>query len=124
MLNSLNLDQIKTDLATQYHTDSLGRTPLNPLAMLKTQHTKHLLRIPSDRRLALRLEDDHKNATACGFQRQTPSHGLFTHFRAMDNRTGEKRPGCEGGAWKKSFILGYRVHTACCGTNQFSSTSH
>ena len=49
--------------------------------MLKAQLLKHLLRIPSDRRLALRLRHDRRTATACGFKKQTPSHGLFTHFR-------------------------------------------
>jgi hypothetical protein len=49
--------------------------------MLKAQLAKHLLRIPSDRRLALRLRNDHKTARACGFRKQTPSHGLFTQFR-------------------------------------------
>jgi len=49
--------------------------------MLKAQLLKHLLRIPSDRRLALRLKHDRKAAKACGFKKQTPSHGLFTHFR-------------------------------------------
>ena len=55
--------------------------------MLKAQLAKHLLNIISDRRLALRLKHDHKVARACGFRRQTPSHGLFTHFR---HRLGEE----------------------------------
>ena len=54
-LDSLNLDQIRTQLTTHYHTDGPGRTPINPLAMLKAQLAKHLLNIISDRRLALRL---------------------------------------------------------------------
>jgi transposase len=49
--------------------------------MLKAQLLKHLLRIPSDRRLALRLKHDRRTATACGFKKHTPSHSLFTHFR-------------------------------------------
>ena len=55
--------------------------------MLKAQLAKHLLNIISDRRLALRLRHDHKTARACGFRNQTPSHGLFTHFR---HRLGEE----------------------------------
>ena len=49
--------------------------------MLKAQLLKHLLRIPSDRRLALRLRHNRRTARACGFRKQAPSHGLFTHFR-------------------------------------------
>ena len=49
--------------------------------MLKAQLLKHLLRIPSDRRLALRLKHDRKAAKACSFKKHTPSHSLFTHFR-------------------------------------------
>jgi len=55
--------------------------------MLKAQLLKHLLRIPSDRRLALRLRHDRRAARACGFGKRTPSHGLFTHFR---HRLGEE----------------------------------
>jgi hypothetical protein len=55
--------------------------------MLKAQITKHLLRIASDRRLALRLRHDRKVARACGFRNHTPSHGLFTQFR---HRLGEE----------------------------------
>jgi transposase len=125
--------------------------------MLKAQLAKHLLRIISDRRLALRLRNDRKVARACGFRRQTPSHGLFTHFRhrlgedayklifnqlirlliesgaiigkviavdsthlkayssrAMDNRTGRSDDDARVGRGRRGFILGYRVHTACC----------
>lgn len=81
VLDSLNLDQIHTDQANHHHTEGSGRTPLKPHAMLKAQLSKHLLRIPSDRRLSLRLKHDHKTARACGFRRRTPSHGLFTQFR-------------------------------------------
>jgi transposase len=49
--------------------------------MLKAQLLKHILRIPSDRRLAIRLKQDRKAARACGFMKQMPSHSLFTHFR-------------------------------------------
>jgi hypothetical protein len=86
VLDSLNLDQIRTDLAKHYHTDGPGRTPINPLFMLKAQLAKHLLTIISDRRLALRLKHDWKVARACVFRRQTPSHGLFTHFRCSERR--------------------------------------
>jgi hypothetical protein len=56
--------------------------------MFKAQLLKHLLQIPSDRRLAIRLKRDRRLARACGFQRRrTPSHGLFTQFR---NRLGEE----------------------------------
>ena len=55
--------------------------------MLKAQLAKHLPRIPSDRRLSLRLRNDHKVARTCGFRNQTPSHGLFTQFR---HRLGEE----------------------------------
>ena len=125
--------------------------------MLKAQLLKHLLRIPSDRRLALRLKHDRKAAKACGFKKHTPSHSLFTHFRhrlgketynrifnqllrglledgavkgdviavdsthvdaysqrASDNRTGKSDPEARVGRGRRGFILGYRVHTACC----------
>jgi hypothetical protein len=129
--------------------------------MLKAQLAKHLLRIVSDRRLALRLRSNHRVARACGFRRQTPSHGLFTHFRhrigeetytrifnrltrtllesgtiigkviavdsthieaysgrAMDNRTGRSDPDARVGRGRSGFILGYRVHTACCADSE------
>ena len=157
VLDSLNLDQIRANLTIHYHQDGPGRNPVNPLAILKAQLAKHLLRIISDRRLALRLKRDHKVARACGFRRQTPSHGLFTHFRyrlgeetyikifntltrmllesgtiigkvvavdsthlkaysgrAMDNRTGRSDPDARVGRGRRGFILGYRVHIACC----------
>ena len=157
MLDSLNLDQIHLDLADHYHREGPGRTPINPLSMLKAQLAKHLLNIISDRRLSLRPKHDHKVARSCGFRRQTPSHGLFTHFkhrlgeetyqrifntltrmllesgaiigkvvamdstylkaysrRAMDNRTGRSDQDARVGRGRRGFILGYRVHTACC----------
>jgi hypothetical protein len=129
--------------------------------MLKAQLAKHLLRIISDRRLALRLANDHKLAKACGFRKQTPSHGLFTHFRhrlgeeayqrifnqlirlliesgtiigkvvavdsthlkaysgrAIDNRNGRSDPDARVGRGRRGFILGYRVHTACCADSE------
>jgi hypothetical protein len=56
--------------------------------MFKAQLLKHLLQIPSDRRLAIRLKRDRRLARACGFRRRrTPSHGLFTQFR---NRLGKE----------------------------------
>jgi hypothetical protein len=129
--------------------------------MLKAQLAKHLLNIISDRRLALRLQSDHKTARACGFRRHTPSHSLFTHFRhrlgeetyhrvfntltktliesgaligrvlavdsthieaysgrAMDKRTGRSDPDARVGRGRRGFILGYRVHTACCADSE------
>ncbi len=157
VLDSLNLDQIKLDLANHYHNGGPGRRQYSPLSMLKAQLTKHLLHIISDRRLTLRLKHDYKVARACGFRRQTPSHGLFTQFRhrlgeetyhdifnqlirtlldtgtiigkivavdsthikaysgrAMDNRAGRSDPDAGVGRGQRGFILGYRVHTACC----------
>ena len=82
VLDSLNLDGIRTLLVEHYHSDGPGRNPINPLAILKSQLLKHLLQIPSDRRLALRLRRDRRLAKACGFRRRrTPSHGLFTQLR-------------------------------------------
>ncbi len=87
VLDSLNLDQIRIDLDSHYHSEGPGRRQYQPLTMLKAQLTKHLLRIISDRRLALRLKNDRKVAKDCGFRRQTPSHGLFTQFK---HRLGEE----------------------------------
>jgi transposase len=87
VLDSLNLHQIRTDLRKHYHQGGPGRNPFNPISMLKAQLVKHLLRIISDRRLALRLRNNRKIARACGFRRHTPSHGLFTQFR---HRLGEE----------------------------------
>lgn len=129
--------------------------------MLKAQLLKHLLRIPSDRRLAIRLKHDWRAARACSFRRRTPSHGLFTQFRhrfgeetyqevfgdllrrlfessavigevmSMDsthleaysqrsrnNKTGRSDPDARVGRGKRGFILGYRVHTACCADSE------
>jgi transposase len=157
VLNSVNTKHTRRLLKDLYHRKGPGRKPLKPMAMLKAQLLKHLLRIPSDRRLAIRLKHDKRTATACGFKKQTPSHGLFTHFRhrlgqdtynrifnqllrrlledgamkgdviavdsthvgaysqrAPDNRTGKSDPEARVGRGKRGFILGYRVHTACC----------
>jgi hypothetical protein len=129
--------------------------------MLKAQLLRHLLRIPSDRRLALRLKNDRSVARACGFKRQTPSHDLFTHFRhrlvektyhrvfdhllrrlldsgavkgeavavdsthlnaysrrARDGKTGRSDPDARVGRGKGGFILGHRVHAACCAESE------
>ena len=148
VLDSLNLDQIRTQLKNLYHSEGPGRKPANPLSMLKAQLAKHLLQIPSDRRLALRLRRDHRLARACGFRRWTPSHGLFTHFRhrlgeeiyqltfnelakmliesgimigkvmAMDNISGRSDPDARVGRGRRGFILGYRVHTVCCADSE------
>jgi transposase len=87
VLDSLNLDHIRIELTEHYHNEGPGRNPINPLSMLKAQLAKHLLQIPSDRRLALRLRKDRRLAKACGLRRRTPSHGLFTQFR---HRLGEE----------------------------------
>jgi IS5 family transposase len=59
--------------------------------LLKAQLLKHLLGIPSDRRLALLLKRNRKMAKACGFKRETPSHGLFTQFRRRVGRDGYEK---------------------------------
>jgi len=161
VLNSVNTRPIRNMLRDLYHQKGPGRKPYNPQSMLKAQFLKHLLRIPSDRRLALRLKHDRRAARACGFMKHTPSHGLFTHFRhklgentyqeifdhllrrlvdagavkgevvavdsthvnaysqrALDNRTGKSDPEARVGRGKRGFILGYRVHTACCAESE------
>jgi len=161
VLNSVDTRHIRRLLKDFYNRKGPGRKPISPLAMLKAQLLKHLLRIPSDRRLALRLRHDRRTATACGFKKHTPSHGLFTHFRnrlgqdayhrifnqllrrllgdgavrgnviavdsthvdaysqrAADNRTGRSDPEARVGRGRRGFILGYRVHTACCAESE------
>jgi len=161
VLNSVNTKHIRRLLRDLYHRKGPGRKPYNPISILKAQLLKHLLSIPSDRRLALRLKHDRRAAKACGFRKQTPSHGLFTHFRhrlgedtyhlvfnnllgrlleteavkgdiiavdsthvdaysqrASDNRTGKSDPEARVGRGKHGFILGYRVHTACCAESE------
>ena len=156
VLDSISSRSLRRLLRGLYHRNGPGRKPYNPLSMLKAQLLKHLLRIPSDRRLSLRLKHDRKAARACGFRR-TPSHSLFTHFRrrlgeetyhrifnnllrrlidsgmvkgdvvavdsthlkaysqrSHDNKTGRSDPDARVGRGKRGFILGYRVHTACC----------
>jgi len=87
VLDSIDTRRLRNILTGLYHRTGSGRKPYSPLSMLKAQLLKHLLRIPSDRRLALRLNHDRKAAKACGFGKHTPSHGLFTHFR---RRLGEE----------------------------------
>jgi IS5 family transposase len=129
--------------------------------MLKAQLLKHLRRVPSDRRLALLLKRDRKAARACGFRRETPSHGLFTQFRrrlgedgyekvfslllkqllkdgavkgevvaldstairaysqrSLDNKSGRSDREARVGRGRRGFILGYKVHTACCASSE------
>jgi transposase len=74
-----------------YHKEGAGRKPYNPVSMLKAQLLKYLRRIPSDRRLALLLKWNRRVASACGFKRRTPSHGLFTQFRNRLGKDGYKK---------------------------------
>ena len=81
VLDSVNSTHIRRTLKGLYYRKVPGRKPYKPFSMLKAQLLKHLLRIPSDRRLDLRLKHDTRAARARGYKKQTPSHGLFTHFR-------------------------------------------
>jgi transposase len=144
-----------------YHGAEPGRKPYDPVSMLKAQLLKHLLRVPSDRRLALLLKRNGKMAKACGFRRKTPSHGLFTQFRhrlgkdgyekvfsmllkqllkdgavegevvaldstaikaysqrSLDNKSGKSDLEARVGRGRRGFILGYKVHTACCTSSE------
>jgi len=144
-----------------YHEAGSGRKPYDPVSMLKAQLLKQLLRVPSDRRLALLLKRDRKAAKACGFRRKTPSHGLFTHFRhrlgrdgyekvfsmllkqlvedgrvngevvaidstavkaysqrGLKNKRGKSDPDARVGRGRRGFILGYKIHTACCASSE------
>jgi len=161
VLDSINSRHLCRLLRGLYHRRRPGRKPYNPLSMLKAQLLKHLLRIPSDRRLALRLKHERKAAMVCGFRKRTPSHSLFTHFRrrlgeetyhrifdhilrqlldfgavkgeivavdsthlkaysqrSLDNKTGRSDPDARVGRGKRGFILGFRVHTACCAESE------
>ncbi|MDH5266053.1 MAG: transposase [Candidatus Bathyarchaeota archaeon] len=144
-----------------YHGDGPGRKPYPPVSMLKAQLLKQLWRVPSDRRLALLLKRNRRIARACGFRRETPSHGLFTQFRhrlgrdgyekvfsillkqllkdgavksevvaldstaikaysqrSLDNRSGKSDHDARVGRGRRGFILGYKVHTACCTSSE------
>ena len=161
VLVSLNLDSIRVFLMSLYHGAGPGRKPYAPICMLKAQLLKHLLRVPSDRRLALLLKRNRKMAKACGFRRKTPSHGLFTHFRhrlgrdgyervfsmllkqllrgeavkgevvaldstaikaysqrSLDNKSGKSDLEARVGRGRRGFMLGYKVHTACCTSSE------
>jgi len=161
VLKSLNLGSIPKFLTSLYHREGAGRKPYPAVCMLKAQLLKHLLRVPSDRRLALLLKRNRKKAKACGFKRKTPSHGLFTQFRhrlgrdgyekvfsmlleqllkggavkgevvaldgtaikaysqrSLDNKTGKSDPEARVGRGRRGFILGYKVHMACCASSE------
>jgi transposase len=161
VLGSLNLGSIRGFLMSLYHGAGLGRKPYDPVSMLKAQLLKHLLRVPSDRRLALLLKRDRKAAKACGFRRKTPSHGLFTQFRhrlgrdgyekvfsmllkqllrgravkgevvaldstaikaysqrSLDSKSGKSDREARVGRGRRGFLLGYKVHTACCASSE------
>jgi transposase len=157
VLCSLNLCSVSGFLTSLYHRTGAGRTPYNPVCMLRAQILKYLWRVPSDRRLSLLLKRNKQVARACGFKQKTPSHGLFTHFRqrlskdgyekvfslllkqlinrrvvkgkivavdgsaikaysqrSLDNRTGKSDNEARVGRARRGFILGYKVHAACC----------
>ena len=161
VLDSLNLGCIRGFLMSRYHGTGAGRKPYPPVSMLNAQLLKHLLRVPSDRRLALLVKRNRKKAKACGFKRKTPSHGLFTQFRhrlgrdgyervfsmllkqlvedrvvkgevvAVDgtavkaysqrdlkNKRGKSDPEARVGRARRGFLLGYKVHTACCTSSE------
>jgi transposase len=91
VLSSLNLGCIRGFLMSLYRGEGAGRKPYDPVSVLKAQLLKHLLCVPSDRRLALLLKRNRKMAKACGFKRKTPSHGLFTQFRHRLGRDGYEK---------------------------------
>jgi len=91
VLDSLNLGCIRGFLKSLYHTVGRGRKPYPPVSMLKSQLLKYLLRVPSDRRLALLLKRNKRVARACGFRRKTTSHGLFTQFRHRLGKSGYEK---------------------------------
>jgi transposase len=144
-----------------YQGSGFGREPHDPISMLKAQLLKHMLRVPSDRRLALLLKRNRKVAKTCGFRRKTPSHGLFTQFkhrlgkdgyekvfsmllkqllrfgvvkgeivaldstaikaysqRSLDNKSGKSDREARVGRGRRGFLLGYKVHTACCTSSE------
>jgi len=91
VLDLLNLGCIRGFLMSLYHEAGAGRKPYPPVSMLKAQLLKHLFRVPSDRRLALLLNRNRRVARACGFRRETPSHGLFTQFRHRLGKDGYEK---------------------------------
>jgi len=161
VLDSLNLGSIRGFLKSLYHTVGRGRKPYPAVSMLKAQLLKYLWRVPSDRRLVLLLKRNNRDARACGFKRETPSHGLFTQFRyrlgrdgyekvfsmlleqllndgavkgevvaldgtaikaysqrSLDNKTGKSDSEARVGRARRGFILGYKVHAACCTSSE------
>ena len=161
MLSSLNLSCIRGFLTSFYHGEGAGRKPYPAVCMLKAQLLKYLWRVPSDRRLALLLKRNRRVAKACGFRRETPSHGLFTQFRhrlgkdgyekvfslllkqllkdgtgkgevvavdstavkaysqrSLDNKSGKSDREARVGRGRRGFLLGYKVHTACCASSE------
>lgn len=161
VLKSLNSDSIRGFLTSLYHREGAGRKPYNPVSMLKAQLLKHLMRVPSDRRLSLLLKRNKRMARACEFKRETPSHGLFTQFRhrlgkegyqrvfdvllkqlldsgavkgevvavdstavkaysqrSLDNKSGKSDHEARVGRGRRGFLLGYKVHTACCTSSE------
>jgi len=144
-----------------YPRSGSGRKPYDPVAMLKAQLLKYLLRVPSDRRLTLLLRRSRRVARACGFSDRTASHGLFTQFRQrlgkdgyehvfsmlldrlvenrvvkgdvvavdstaikaysqrdLQNKKGKSDPEARVGRGRRGFLLGYKVHTACCTSSE------
>jgi len=91
VLRSLNLGSIRDFLMSLYHREGRGRKPYPAVCMLKAQLLKHLWRVPSDRRLSLLLKRNRRIARACGFRRETPSHGLFTQFRHRLGKDGYEK---------------------------------
>ena len=161
LLGSLNLGSVRRFLMALYHRVGPGRRPYPPVSMLKAQLLKHLLRVPSDRRLALLLKRNRRMARACGFKDKTPSHGLFTQFRHrldrdgyekvfsmllkqlmesevvkgkvvavdstsiraysqrnLENKRGKSDPDARVGRGRRGFLLGFKVHTACCTSSE------
>ena len=64
VLSSSNLDGECKFLTSLYHGKGAGRKPYNPVSLLKAQLLKYLLRVPSDRRLALLLKSNSEMAKA------------------------------------------------------------
>ena len=85
MLNSVNNKHTRRLLRDLYHRNGPGRKPLNPLAMLKSQLLKHLLRIPSDRRLSPTPQTRQTNSQSMRIQETHPQpqplHPLQTQTR-------------------------------------------
>jgi transposase len=81
LFDSIDFTAVLGLLLEPHHDSGPGRSFYDPEAMVKALMLQRFEGIPSERALAEELAKCRDYRRICGFGRDTPSRGCFTHFR-------------------------------------------